>query len=108
MPARSVRVLYLVPSLDLRSCYLRNAISCLVQLGSRDTHRNEELFLSRLPSRTALMFLINRAHTQRQQGRERRGELPGVSPSSPPSPDGCRASGAPFLHPGKHSSLEVL
>src|SRR4051812_43377865 len=58
MPARSVRVVCFVPSLDLRSFYLRNVISCFLQLGSRHTHGHGELFLSRFPSPIALMFLI--------------------------------------------------
>src|SRR4051812_34096325 len=107
MPARSVRVVCFVPSLDLPTFYLPNAISCLLQLGPRNTHGCEQFFLSRFPSRAAFMFLINRPYAQRHQGRERWGELPGVRPSSPPSPHACRASGAPLLHRGKHSSVEV-
>src|SRR4051794_9425460 len=108
MPARPVRVVCFVLSLDLRRFHLRNAISCLLQLGSRHTHGNQELPLSRFPSLNALMFLIDCAHTQRQQGGERWGELPGVRPSSPPSPHACRASGSPFLNGTEHSSVEVL
>src|SRR3954451_18958365 len=108
MPARSVRVICFVPSSDLRSFYLRNAISRLMQFGSRDTHGNEEFFLSRFSSRNALMLLINRAQGQRQQGGERWGELPGVRPSSPPSPRACRPSDAASLYGGKHSRVEVL